>query len=383
MMFGELTIEQGAMLETIDRIALEFDRHYWQRCREANRFPVELWQALAGAGVLGVAVPEDYGGVGLGLLEMALVQERLAARGIPLLLLVVGPGLSFMPIVHHGTTAQKARYLIPAVKGEHVICFGITEAHAGSNTFAIGTFATPAKGGYRLNGHKTFISGAAHADQMLVVCRTAPGRREGLSLMMVDLKSRGITIRPQMMEVAALDGQCDVYFDDVWVPQDAVIGVQGHGFDYLFEGLNAERVNVAAMAVGLGRSAINKAVRYASSRKVFDDIPVGAYQGLQHPMAQASTHLELAWLMTEKASIEYDRGRAAGTFANMAKLAAVDAALEACDVAIEVHGGNGFTRDYDLLSGWSLCRLLKTAPVSRELILNYIGTHVLGLPPSH
>lgn len=383
MMLGELSEEQDAILETIDRIALQFDRRYWERCRDENQFPVDLWQALAQAGVLGLVVPEAYGGVGLGLTEMALVQERLAERGIPLLLLVVGPGLSFMPIVRHGTAEQQVRYLTPALQGERLICFGITEPNAGSNTFAIETFATPSEGGYRLNGHKTFISGANHADQILVVCRTAPGKREGLSLMMVELDSPGVTIRPQLMEVATLDGQSDVYFGDVWVPDDAVIGVEGRGFDYVFEGLNAERVNVAAMAIGLGRYALQKAVSYASSRRVFNDVPIGAYQGLQHPLAEASTHLELAWLMTQKASYEYDRGRSAGAYANMAKLAAVDAALEACDVAIEVHGGNGFTRDYDLLSIWSLCRLLKTAPVSRELVLNYIGTHVLGLPPSY
>jgi acyl-CoA dehydrogenase len=173
-----------------------------------------------------------------------------------------------------------------------------------------------------------------------------------------------------------------VYFDQVAVASDQVVGEVGHGADYLFEGLNAERINVAALAVGLGRYVIRQAVAYANRRTVFGNKPIGSYQALQHPLAEAFTHIEAAWLLTLKAARAYDAQRSAAGWANLAKLAAVDAALQACDVAIEVHGGNGFTTDYDLLSVWSLCRLLKTAPVSRELVLNYIGVHVLGLPPS-
>lgn len=385
-MLGDLTEEQSHLVDLIDHVAERYDRRYWLSCRDADRFPRELWSALAESGVLGLAVPEQYGGSGLGLLDMALVQERLSQHGLPLMLLVVGPGLSFMPIIRHGTPAQIQQYLVPALQGRRILCFGVTEPHAGSNTLNIATTATPAAGGFQLNGQKTFISGAMHSDDMLVVFRQAsssPGSRDGLSLAIVDLKAPGVSIHPQAMEVSALDGQSEVYFNDVFVPAAALIGQEGSGFGYLFEGLNAERVNAAAMAVGLGRYVLQRAVDYAKTRRVFHDVPIGAYQGLQHPLAEAAAHLELAWLMTQKAAAVYDRRDPAGPLANMAKLSAVDAALEAADIAIEVHGGNGFTRDYDLMSVWSLCRLLKTAPVSRELILNYIGTHVLGLPSSY
>lgn len=385
-LLGDMTPEQWSLVELIDRITERFDRQYWQSCRDVEQFPHDLWGALADAGVLGLAVPEEFGGSGLGLVEMALVQERMAHHGVPLLLLVVGPGLSFMPIVHHGSAAQIRRYVTPAVRGERILCFAVTEPNAGSNTLGIETTATPAVGGYRLSGQKTFISGARHAHDMLVLCRTARRQEKAhdhLTLVMVDLHDVGVAIHPQAMDVAAVDGQCNVFFDDVFVPDAAVIGDPGKGFDYVFEGLNAERVNAAAMAVGLGRYMVHRGVDYACQRRVFDDVPIGAYQGLQHPLAEAFTHLELAWLMTQKAAAAYDSGDAVGAFANMAKLAAVDAALEAADMAIEVHGGNGFTRDYDLMSVWSLCRLLKTAPVTRELILNYIAAHVLGLPSSN
>ncbi len=354
-------------------------------CLQARAFPQRLWSRLAEAGVLALGVPEEYGGSGLGLFEMALVQERLAAHALPLLLLVVGPGLSFMPMIRHGTSAQIQRYVAPAMRGERILCFGVTEPEAGSNTLLIASRLEPTSTGFTLSGHKTFISGAEHADHMLTVCRSAPypaGSREGITLVMVNLTAPGVTIRPQAMAISTLDGQCEVFFDHVAIDPEAIIGTLGEGFSYLFEGLNAERINVAAMAVGLGRYGLSQAVQYARQRRVFHEVPIGAYQGLQHPLAEASTHLELAWLMTQKAAFEYDLDRSASGPANMAKLAAVDAALEALDIAIEVHGGNGFTEDYDLVSIWTLCRLLKTAPVSRELVLNFIATHLLGLPAS-
>lgn len=383
--FSDLSPEQSALTTLIDEIATRFDRRYWRSCLQAHEFPHELWKALAQAGILGLGVPEAYGGSGLGLFEMALVQERMAAHAVPLLLLVVGPGLSFMPLIRHGTPLQIQRYVVPAMRGEEILCFGVTEPEAGSNTLLISTGLKPTPTGYSLSGHKTFISGAEYADHILLVCRTSPyqsGSQDGISLAMVDLRAKGVTIRPQAMEVCALDGQCDVFFDDVAISPEAVIGTPGDGFSYLFEGLNAERINVAAMAVGLGRYGIQQAAQYARQRRVFNEVPIGTYQGLQHPLAEASTHLELAWLMTQKAAFEYDRGRSASGFANMAKLAAVDAALKALDIAIEVHGGNGFTEDYDLVNIWTLCRLLKTAPVSRELVLNFIATHLLRLPAS-
>lgn len=275
-----------------------------------------------------------------------------------------------MPIVRRGTPDQIEKVVKPAVTGEKVFCFGITEPGAGSNTMKIATFGQRTDFGYRVTGQKVFISGAEHADYMLLVARTAayqPQTRDGLSLMVIDLKAPGVRVVPQDMLVPSLERQAQVFLEDVDVPDSSVIGVAGQGFRYLFDALNPERINVAAMAVGLGRYLTAPAVDYAKTREVFG-VSIGRHQSLQHPLAEAKTHLELAWLMSLRAAEVYDdHGEAPGEYANMAKLGAVDAALEAADIAIEVHGGNGFTRDYDLLSIWTLCRLLKTAPVSREL----------------
>ncbi|PSR34730.1 MAG: acyl-CoA dehydrogenase [Sulfobacillus benefaciens] len=380
-----LTVEQDAIIRTVDKIAERYDRRYWLDHAHTGTFPRSMWKALADAGILGIAVPEPFGGTGLGLLEMALVQERLAEHGVPLLLFVVGPGLSLMPIVRHGTADQMHKFVKPAVTGDKVFCFGITEPGAGSNTMKIETFGRRTAHGYRVTGQKVFISGAEHADYMLLVARTAEYNsqgRDGLSLMVIDLKAPGVRVVPQEMLVQSLERQAQVFLEDVEVPESAVIGEAGQGFRYLFDALNPERINVAAMAVGLGRYLTTRAVDYAKTREVFG-VSIGSHQSLQHPLAEAKTHLELAWLMNLRAAEVYDQGGAPGEYANMAKLGAVDAALEAADIAIEVHGGNGFTRDYDLLSIWTLCRLLKTAPVSRELVLSYIGHHVLGLPASY
>jgi acyl-CoA dehydrogenase len=377
-----LTEEQKAILAVIDHIAAQFPRRYWLEKARAGAFPEELWQALAKAGILGLAIPEQYGGSGLGLTEMALVQERLAEHGIPLLLLVVGPGLSLMILAKHASERMKSRLLPAASRGERVFCFGITEANAGSNTLRIATTAERDGNEWVLTGTKHFISGADRADDLVVVARTrpyAPEKREGLSLFVVDLKSPGVRLQWEPMHLTAAEHQFQVTLDHVRVPAEALVGEEGAGWQYLFDGLNPERINVAAIAIGLGRHLLNRAVAYARERVVFSR-PIGAHQGIQHPLAEAKIHLELAAVMNHYAAAAYDRQEEAGPWANMAKVGAVDAALEAADIAIEVHGGNAFSESYDLLSLWELVRLFKTAPVARELALNYIGEHVLGLP---
>lgn len=237
-----------------------------------------------------------------------------------------------------------------------------------------------------LNGQKAFISGADVADYMLVVARTRPydpqRRSEGLSLFIVDTKAPGLTLKQNDTQTVAPEKQFMVYFEDVYVDDRDLIGEEGNGIEYLFDGLNPERIMIADLAVGFGRYAVSKAVDYAKARNVFGQ-PIGGHQALQHPMALAKTHLELAALMNRKAAWAFDRGEPAGESSNMAKLAASDAALEACEIGIQVHGGNGFTKEYDMLNLWTLCRLTKTAPISREMVLNYIGEHVLGLPKSY
>ncbi|PSR23929.1 MAG: acyl-CoA dehydrogenase [Sulfobacillus acidophilus] len=378
------TEEQAAMLNTVDKIADRFGHTYWLEHARAGTFPKKLWAELSQAGVMGLALPERYGGSGLGLFEMALVQERLAERGVPLLLMVVGPGLSLMIMARHGSQSLKERFLPQAAQGRKIFCFGITEPNAGSNTLKISTTATARHGEWIVTGSKHFVSGADQADYMLVVSRTAPyqaGRHDTLTLFVVDMTDPRVRLRKQPMHLLTAEHQFEVVFDDVIVPDADRIGEVGEGFRYLFDGLNPERINVAALAIGMGRRLLDAAVGYASQRQVFS-YPIGAHQAIQHALAEAKIHLELANLMNHYAAKCYDRQEDAGGWANMAKVGAVDAALEAADIAIEVHGGNAFTEDYDLLSQWELCRLFKTAPVARELALNYVGEHVLGLPRS-
>jgi acyl-CoA dehydrogenase len=381
-----LTDEQQMIVNNTKKIAKKYDRAYWVKNHEQGTFTEEMWQEFAKVGILGITVPEEYGGLGLGITEIALVEEELGNHGVPLLMLIVGPALSVITIAKHGSEEIKKRFLPPTVTGETKFCFGITEPNAGTNTFNIQTFAKDEGNHYVLNGQKVFISGADVSDYMLLVTRTASldqhNRTHGITLMIVDMKSDGITLNEVDTQIVHPEKQFLVFFDNVIVPKENVVGDPGKGIRSLFDGLNPERILVAAMSAGMGRYALNKGVSYANEREVFGR-PIGAHQGLQHPLALAKSHLELASLMMRKAAWVYDNGGNAGEFANVAKLAAADAAVEACDIAIQVHGGNGFTKEYDLMNIYSMCRVMKTAPVSREMILNYIGEHVLELPKSY
>jgi acyl-CoA dehydrogenase len=290
-------------------------------------------------------------------------------------------------IAKHGTEEQKRRYLPALAAGRERGCFAITEPTAGSNSFRMETLARRDGDSYLINGQKAFISGADQADYMMVVARTTPfdqvqDKREGLSLFLVDRRSAGVELTEQDTQILHPEKQFTIFFDDVRVPPENMVGSEGMGTRYLFDALNPERISFAAIAVGLGRYVLDKAVAYARERVVFD-VPIGAHQGLQHPMAIAKTHLELAALMTRQAATTFDQGGNAGPHSNMAKYAAAEAAIEACDLAIQVHGGSGFTGEMDIITLWPFIRVLRTAPVSREVILNYIGEHVLGLPRSY
>ena len=334
-------------------------------------------------------IPPEYGGGGLGLRQMAVFIEEMGQQGIPLLLIVVGNVMDAVLIARYGSPEMRERYLPPLARGETRFCFALTEPTAGSNSFRTSTSARLDGDEYVLNGQKMFITGVDASDYMLVVTRTtsfedAGDKREGLSLLVVDRRSPGITLQPLDMGVVHPETQFAVYFDDVRVPRGDLVGEEGKGHRYLFDALNPERISAAAVAIGLGRFVLGRAVAYARERVVFDK-PIGSHQGLQHPLAEAKTHLELAAVMTHYAAALSDGGDkvTAAAYANMAKLAAADAATEACDVAIEVHGGSGFSTDVGLVTLWPFIRMLRTVPVSREMILNYVGEHVLGLPRSY
>ncbi|MFQ5878899.1 MAG: acyl-CoA dehydrogenase family protein, partial [Dehalococcoidia bacterium] len=367
--------------------AKKYDRSYWLTCSREGRFTEELWQELAEGGYLGMMIPEQYGGAGLGMREMGVLLEEIGNQGIPLLLLVVSNVMDAILIAKHGTEAQKKRYLPALAGGGEKGCFAITEPTAGSNSFRIETLARLDGDSYVIKGQKTFITGVNQSDYILLVTRTTPfddveDKQEGLSLFIVDRRSPGLELQEQDTRILHPEKQFAIFLDNVRVPRENLLGKEGMGTRYLFDALNPERISGAAVAVGLGRFVLQKAVAYAKERVVFD-VPIGAHQGLQHPMAIAKIHLELAALMARHAASLFDRGENAGPRANMAKFAAAEAAIEACDLAIEVHGGSGFTGDMDIITLWPLIRLLRTAPVSREMILNYVGEHVLGLPRSY
>lgn len=384
----DLSAEEQLIIAAVRELAESPNgRAHWRQCALANAFPDRLWQALADAGYLGLLVPTEYGGAGLGLKEMAVLMEGLAAEGMALLLMIVSTTMATIALARHGSPEQKRRYLPGLADGSTRICFAITEPNAGSNSFRLETLATRDGDGYRIRGQKYFISGVEQAQHVLLVTRSTPARevsdkRAGLSLFIVDTDAPGFTKQVQDTALCETERQWTLFLDDVPVPRSSLIGEEGAGHRYLFDLLNPERVAGAAIAVGLGRYVLKRAVAYAKERKVFN-APIGTHQGLAHPMALAATHLELAGVMTRKAAWQFDRGEMAGAEANMAKMAAADAGLEACDVAIQVHGGNGFTREFEVITYWPLLRLIKTAPVSREMILNYIGEHVLGLPRSY
>jgi alkylation response protein AidB-like acyl-CoA dehydrogenase len=378
-------METELIRRTLARLASRFDRRYWLLHAEAGTHVEELWRALGDEGFLGVTVPEEYGGSGLSVSRLAVVAEALAEHGIPTLFLIVSTAMGAIPLVRHGTDEQKRRFLPGLASGASKFAFALTEADAGSNSFRLKTSARQDGDAYVLSGQKAFISGADAADHLLVVARdaaTPEGQRPRLSLFIVPRDAPGIELHAMDIGIVGPERQFMVFLDEVRVPAANRLGGEGAGLATLFDALNPERIVVAATAVGLGRFALAKAIGYARQREVFG-APIGTHQGIAHPLALARTHLELAALMAHRSAAAFDAGEDAGMYANMAKMAAADAALEAVDTSIQVMGGSGFTKEADLMSLWPLVRLFKTAPVSREMILNYIGEHVLGLPRSY
>ncbi len=358
--------------------------YYAEKAREGEKTN-ELWAELGRAGYLGVNVPEAYGGGGMGITELAIVAEEVAAVGAPLLLMVVSPAICATLIAHFGSESQKERWLPGFATGELKMAFAITEPDAGSNSHHISTTATLDGDSYRLGGTKYYISGVDEAAAILVVARTGSDPDTGqarLSLLVVDRDSPGLTYQHIPVEIRAPEKQFTVFFDGVSVPAGNRIGSEGDGLRQVFFGLNPERILSAALASGIGRYALERASAYARERKVWST-PIGSHQGISHPLATAAIELECARLMAQKAAWRYDSGLDAGEAANMAKYAAGEAAIKALDQAIQTHGGNGMAIEYGLADMWGMARLLRIAPVSREMILNFVAQHTLGLPKSY
>ncbi|MFD7565308.1 acyl-CoA dehydrogenase family protein [Streptomyces tendae] len=347
-----------------------------------------LWQAAAKLGYIGVNLPEAYGGGGAGITELSLVLEELGAAGNPLLMMIVSPAICGTVIARFGTEEQKREWLPPLADGTRLMAFGITEPDAGSNSHRITTTARrdPVTGDWILTGRKVFVSGVDIADATLIVGRTEDARTGKLKpcLFIVPRDAPGFERRAIDMELNAVERQFELTLDDVRLPADALVGDEDAGLLQLFAGLNPERVMTAAFGIGMGRFALAKAVEYARERTVWKT-PIGAHQAIAHPLAQAHIDLELARLMMQKAAHLYDAGDdvGAGEAANMAKYAAGEACVKAVDQAVHTLGGNGLTRGYGLARLITASRVARIAPVSREMILNYVSHQTLGLPKSY
>jgi alkylation response protein AidB-like acyl-CoA dehydrogenase len=337
-------------------------------------------------GYLGVNLPEQYGGGGGGMADLSIVLEELGAAGCPLLMMVVSPAICGTVIARFGTDGQKEQWLPGLGDGSVTMAFAITEPDAGSNSHQITTTARRTADGWSLNGRKVYISGLDVARAVLVVGRTEDARTGKLkpALFVVPTDAAGVEFRQIEMELISPDNQFALFLDDVHLPPESLVGSEDAGLMQLFAGLNPERVMASAFAIGIGRHALDKAVAYVKEREVWGR-PVGAHQGLAHPLAQCKIELELARLMMQKAAALYDAGddAGAGEAANMAKYAAGEAAVRATDQAVQSLGGNGMTVEYGVAALVNAARASRIAPVSREMILNFVAQHSLGLPKSY
>jgi alkylation response protein AidB-like acyl-CoA dehydrogenase len=380
------TADHHAMLRaSVGKLVGGFGRRYFQDVVKRKEKPVELWNALAKAGFLGVHISEAYGGGGSGLADYNVIVEETAAQGCPILSLVIGSICA--PIIEqHGSEALKQEWLPALASGKRRLAFAITEPNAGTNTHKVTTTARRDGNGWKLNGAKYWTTAVDEVDSILVVARgeteDAKGRA-ALSLFIVQANAKGLSKTPIESALHVPETSFNLFFDDVKLGSDALVGVDGQGLQHLFAGLNPERVCAAAINNGISRFALEQAAKYAVERSVWKT-PIGAHQGVAHPLAKAFIAVQQARLMTARAAQLFDqRSTEAGEAANMAKFAAADASLEALDQAMQTHGGNGMALEYGLADLWFIARLHKTAPVSREMILNFIAQHSLGLPKSY
>ncbi len=383
------TDEQEQIRENVARLCSQFDDAYWLKKDKQGGFPNEFYGAMADAGWLGIAMPEEFGGAGLGITEAALVMQTVAQSGgamqaaSAIHLNIFGPN----PIVVFGTQEQKQRMLPPIIQGKIKGCFAVTEPNAGLNTTALTTRAERSGNGYVVHGHKVWTSTGQVADKMLLIARTTPADQckrptEGLSLFYTDFDRKFIEVREiEKMGRKAVDSN-QVFIDGLKVPLEDRIGEEGKGFQYLLHGLNPERVLIAAEAIGIGKCALQRATQYAKERKVFGR-PIGKNQAIQHPLAQNWMELEAANLMTFKAAWLYDSGKECGAEANAAKYMGAQAGYNACLQAVMTHGGYGYAKEFHVERYLREVMIARIAPVSEQLILCFIAEKALGLPKSY
>lgn len=378
--------ERQELRKAVAKLAGKYGREWFtERARNGEK-TTELWLEIGKHGFLGINIPEQYGGGGGGIGDIAAVCEELAAQGCPLLLMVVSPAICGTIISRYGTEDQKQRWLPGICDGTSTMAFAITEPDAGTNSHNITTTARKDGDEWVLSGSKVFISGVDEADNVLVVARTEDAKTDKLKpcLFVVPTDAAGFEYRQIPMEIVSPELQFQVFIDDVRLPADALVGDEDGGLVQLFAGLNPERIMAASFSTGLARYALEKAASYAKERTVFKDA-IGAHQAIAHPLAQVHIETEMARLMTQKAAALYDVGDdfGSGEAANMAKYAAAEAACHAADAAVQTHGGNGITQEYGVAGLLVATRAGRIAPVSREMILNFVAMHSLGLPKSY
>ncbi|HVC51288.1 MAG TPA: acyl-CoA dehydrogenase family protein [Stellaceae bacterium] len=388
MSFG-LTQEQLEIREAVARLCEQFDDAYWLKRDTEGGFPTEFHQAMAAGGWLGVAMPEEYGGSGLGITEAAVVMQAVAQSGAGF----SGASAVHMnifglhPVVVFGTDEQRQRFLPPLIAGREKACFAVTEPDVGLDTTRLKTRAVREGNGYVISGRKIWTSTAQVTEKMLILTRTtpfdeAPRPSHGMTLFYTDLDRSAVEVReiPKMGR-HAVDSNM-LFIDGLKVPLEDRIGEEGKGFQYILHGMNPERILIAAEAVGLGRAALARAARYAGERVVVGR-PIGQNQGIQHPLAERWIELEAAELLMLRAAAAYDRGEEAGAFANAAKYFAGEAGAKACETAMLTHGGMGYAKEFQVERYFREAQIARIAPVSAQLILSYIGERVLGLPKSY
>ena len=383
------TEEHQLIRDAIRKVCSNFPDEYWAEKDEKHEFPWDFYNAMAESGWIGVAIPEAYGGSGRGITEASIVLEEVAASGAAmngataLHLSIFG----MQPVVNHGSEDMKQKYLPPVARGELHVAFGVTEPDAGTDTTSITTFARREGDNYIVRGRKVWTSKALESERVLLLVRTTPKdkvakRTDGLTLLLAELQRPEVAISPIAKTGRNAVATCEVVYDDLPVCVADRVGEEGKGFRYLLAGLNAERILIAAEALGIGRAALRRAVNYANERVVFDR-PIGKNQGVAFPLGEAKMRLDAAELMIRKASWKLDNGEPCGAEANMAKWLAADAAFQTADQAMQTHGGFGYAKEYHVERYWREARIMRIAPISQEMILNYVTEHVLGLPRSY
>jgi acyl-CoA dehydrogenase len=381
-----LTDEQRALKAGVTEICKRYPGEYWRELDAKREYPEKFVNELTQAGYLGALIPQEYGGAGLPIADGALILETIHANGgsasaVHAQMYIMGT------VLRHGSQAQKQKYLPKIATGElRLQAFAVTEPDAGSDTTQLKTTAVKQGDRYVVNGRKMFISRALQSDLMLLLARTTAAaqvtrRTGGLSVFLIDIRGlKGLEIRPLRMMMNHSTNA--LFFDDMEIPADSLVGEEGKGFAYILSGMNAERILVASESIGDGRWFTDKAVAYSSQRVIFGK-PIGSNQGVQFPVAKAYTAVEAAALMRDKAAALFDAGEPCGAEANMAKYLAAEAAWEAGNACIDCHGGYGYAEEYDVERKFRECRLYKTAPINNNLVLAYVGEHVLGMPRSY